>query len=943
MVFKRMLAAVASIVMIGSTLKLPQNVTAVQEEEISEDTSTDVDVQDDIPTDEDVQEDTPPDEDVQEEEYLCRDYHTFSGDQHYMDNYNTATSEHFQIFWGDDDQTDLINPNFIQINLDQLELYRDLFLNEYNIKDSSESVFTPDGKKYKTNIYLTRTGLPDFEDGWAFMSAEPFTGFAYIFCDPGALLQENGMDSGALPHEYGHVLTYHQKGWTDQTITGPWWEALANWYKEQYFQTLDTPTTHFFLPYLRNMNLTIPHGRMYYEAWIFLQYLTENPDNIDGLGKDFMARLQTEALPDEYPFDTIERLTECDMKALIGNFAKHMATLDFKEKELYNDSLAESLEDPFVWQLIYTQPEPAPDKENCYIVPAEKAPMQTGLNVIPLNVTKGRISITFRGISDYEEADWRACIVTEKSNGTTRYSQLFSEGTKTIALDGTEKAVYLTVAATPDKIIRNSFYDKAEDGDEYSYNLSEYKRRYPYEFDIKGTTPMYRDITTDIEGHEHPYGGGFVADTAEVADTVYVGKDAMVLGKSKISDNAVITGHAVVSNATVSDNAKISDYACVYGFWWATPTISGNAKIGENAVVTAGACVSGNARVMGNAYLLDSYHVTDNATVKGTAYCYGEGTASGQAILDGEFFNENSVSHGAAFGWQESEEYNDSLPYTDGLYAGFEFDSSSGVFAYDTYGATHGLMRNLPEWQDDLYGAMGVINFNGEDQYIICDKTIADYKNMEICSAILWNGGENDQHVFEFGGNGKMYFTPSNEDGVAELVIGDTSLTAEKPLEIDKWNIIRIIIDDGTARLLINGEEYGKQEISVLPEDIISTSAHCFIARGIDGNYFNGAMDYFRIYFKEVDEPDYYYPIRLKPTLLGDTNCDGIVDSDDCDLIMLAVALPSFYGVNGTSKQRITAQGIENSDVFERGSGLTLNDALTIKQYIDGIINLKIE
>ena len=102
-------------------------------------------------------------------------------------------------------------------------------------------------------------------------------------------------------------------------------------------------------------------------------------------------------------------------------------------------------------------------------------------------------------------------------------------------------------------------------------------------------------------------------------------------------------------------------------------------------------------------------------------------------------------------------------------------------------------------------------------------------------------------------------------------------------------------------------------------------------------------MDYFRIYFKEVDEPDYYYPIRLKPTLLGDTNCDGIVDSDDCDLIMMAVALPSFYGVNGTSKQRITAQGIENSDVFERGSGLTLIDALTIKQFIDGVIELKIE
>ncbi len=734
------------------------------------------------------------------------------------------------------------------------------------------------------------------------------------------------------------MLTYHQKGWTDQVITGPWWEPLANWFKEQYFQTLDTPTTHFFLPYLRNMDLTIPHGRMYYEAWIFLQYLTENPDDIPGLGKDFMARMQTEALPDEYPFDTIERLTECDMKALIGNFAKHMAALDFKYKELYTQSLNNSLSDPFVWQLIYTQPEPAPDKADCYIVPAEKAPMQTGMNIIPLNVTKGRVSVTLRGISDCDEADWRACLVIEEKNGTTHYSQLFSEDTTSVVLDGSEKALYLTVAATPDKIIRNSFYDKAEYGDEYSYNLSDYKRRYPYEFDIKGTTPVYRDIKEDIEGHEHPNGGGFVADTAEVADTVYVGRDAMVLGNSKISGNAVITGYAVVSNATVCDNARISGYACVYGFWWAAPTISGNAKIGENAVVTAGASVTGNARVMGNAYLLDSYKVTDNATVKGTAYCYGEGTASGQAILDGEFCNESSVSHGAAFGWLESDEYNDSLPYTDGLFSGYEFTDPRSVFAYDTYGATHGLMRNNPKWQEELFGANGVISFNGKDQYIICDRTVADYKNMEICTAVLRNGGENEQRVFEFGGEKAMYFTPSNKDGKAEFVIGDTSVTADEPLETDKWSIVRIIIKNGYVSLIINGEKCGKKSITEFPEDIIGDSPYCYIARGNDGNFFNGAMDYFRVYFKEAEEPEYCYTVRLKPTLLGDTNCDGVVDMDDCDLIMQAVTLPSFFGINGSSKGRITPQGIENADVFERGSGLTLNDALTIKQFIDGTL-----
>ncbi|MCR4793749.1 MAG: N-acetylglucosamine-1-phosphate uridyltransferase [Ruminococcus sp.] len=910
MVFKRLLAAAASFLLVGSTVRFPSTTVVAAG--------------------------------TGEEEYLCRDYHDFSGDQHYMDKYNTATSQHFQIIWGNDDQTGLINDTFIKLNLDQLEKYREIYTTELGMNDSSESVFTPDGKKYKTNIYLTRTGLPDFEEGWAYMSAEPFTGFAYIFCDPAAMTQLDGTDSASLPHEYGHVLTYHSKGWTDQTITGPWWEAVANWFKEQYFDTLETPTTHFFLPYLRNMNLTIPHGRMYYEAWIFLQYLSENPDNFDALGKDFIMRLQTEAKPNEYPFDTIERISGCDMKDLIGSFAKHMATLDFKHKELYNEALSKSLEDPFVWQLIYTQPEPAPDKENCYIVPEEKAPMQTGLNVIPLNIEGRRVSVTLRGISDAEEADWRACLVTEKKDGTTYYSSLFSEGTKTIALDGTETALYLTVAATPDEIIPNNLYDKAENGDEYSYNKSDYKRRYPYEFDIKGASPMYRDIKKSIEGHNHPNGGGFVADTVEIDDTVYVGQDAMVLGNSVIRDKVVITDHAVVNNAEISDNARISDYACVYGFWWATPTISGNAKIGENAVVTAGASVSGNARVMGNAYLLDEYSVTDNATVKGTAYCYGKGVASGEAILDGDFYNECSVSHGAAFGWQESEEYNKKLPYTDGLYAGYEFDRNSNVFAYDTYGATNGIIRNAPLWQEKRASADGVITFNGTNQYIICDKTLVDYKNMEICTSILWRGGKADQRVFDFGNGTSMYFTPANKNGRPEFGIGDSKITSRTEFEQGKWYIVRVIISDNTAKLLINGQVIGSTKITTLPEQTFSPLTRCYIARSHAGDYFNGSMDYFRVYFHEAEQPEYYYTgkeiIFDEPTLLGDANCDGIVDDDDVSLIMRAVAFPSSYGVNGSNLSHITVQGLSNADVYEPGGGLTNQDARSISRFIEGVI-----
>ena len=881
---------------------------------------------------------------AEDEEYLCRDYSDFTGERHYIDDYNTATSEHFQIIWGHDDQTGLVNEDFIQLNLDALEEYRTLYTTELGMKDSSESIFETDGQKYKTNVYLTKTGLPDFEEGWAFMSYEPLSGFAYIFIDPGAMVQLDGSNPGSLAHEYGHVLTYHQKAWNDNEMAGPWWETVANWFKEQYFNTLETPTTHFFLPYLRNMNLTIPHGRNYYESWIFLQYLTENPDGFDGFGQDFMMRIQSEAEPNEYPFDTIQRLSGCDMKQVIGSFAKRMATLDFQHKNLYNENLETALSDPFAWQLIYTQPMRSPDHYGYYMVPAEKAPMQTGLNVIPLNIEGSSVTVSLNGISDAEGADWRACIVAEGADGVTKYTPLFGQESMTMYLDGTETALYLTVAATPDRIIPNNAYLRAEQGEAYSYTSADYKQRYPYEFSIWGASPMERSITENVEGHAHPYGGGFVADTAYVEDSVYVGKEAMVLGNSEVTGHAVITGRAVVNNAIVSDSARITDSACVYGFWWAVPTVSGNAKIGERAVVTAGATISGNARIMGNAYILDNYTVTDDATVKGTAYCYGDGVASGQAILDGEFYNDCSVSQGADFGWEETDSFVSDLPYTDGLFAGYEFSQESTVFAYDTYGATNGIMRGAPVWEEECASGEGVITFNGTDQYILCDRTLADYKDMEISTAVLWRGGENEQKLFEFGGDSVMSFTPSNYEGKAQFTIGATSITADAPLAVGEWSVVRVIIRGNNAKLIINGSLAGEDVIYTLPEDTTGLNSRYYIARGNSGRFFNGSMDFFRVYFKEADEPPYYYTkseIELDEAdiLYGDANCDGKVDIEDFELVVSYVVMPTEYGVNGSAEAHMTYQGILNADVYDRGNGITTNDAISIRRFITGKIS----
>ena len=65
----------------------------------------------------------------------------------------------------------------------------------------------------------------------------------------------------------------------------------------------------------------------------------------------------------------------------------------------------------------------------------------------------------------------------------------------------------------------------------------------------------------------------------------------------------------------------------------------------------------------------------------------------------------------------------------------------------------------------------------------------------------------------------------------------------------------------------------------------------------------------------------------------GDANCDENVDMADAVLIMQSIANPDKYGINGSEPTHITSQGKLNGDVYENGSDITSNDALSIQKY----------
>ncbi|WP_455530092.1 glycoside hydrolase family 9 protein [Ruminococcus sp.] len=68
-------------------------------------------------------------------------------------------------------------------------------------------------------------------------------------------------------------------------------------------------------------------------------------------------------------------------------------------------------------------------------------------------------------------------------------------------------------------------------------------------------------------------------------------------------------------------------------------------------------------------------------------------------------------------------------------------------------------------------------------------------------------------------------------------------------------------------------------------------------------------------------------------TKWGDANCDGGVDMADAVIILQSLANPNKYGINGSDEKHITELGILNGDVYENGTKLTNNDALSIQKY----------
>lgn len=883
--------------------------------------------------------------------YEVRDpFYNYGSGYHYFE------SEHFQFIWGDGGaDSGKVTEEFLRMNAENLEECWDVYVNYLGMTPPTQSVeeYLRDGKEYKTNLYISGTGLSGMTDDWAYMSYDS-GGYAYLFCCVGAM--EYNPASWVLPHELGHVFTAHQLGWNQNKYSNTWWEAMGNWFREQWLYQVSEEKgwtndfthgygTDFFETYLKNMCFTSPFGRDYYSAWILLQYLTENPDHLSGYGSNFVCTMLQNGQRDEYPFAMIDRLADANLKDTMGHFAKRMATLDFAQQTAYRKRLNDLLvQGEWNWQQIYTMLEQVDGTVQTYTVPTERAPQAFGVNVCPLALTSDTVSVTLNGLSALEGADWRGCIVIEDSAGASYYSELFGVGeTASLVVPSDAVSAYLTVTATPDAALYcPSGLHWHNDSDEFGETMQPFssKHRYPYQVTVSGAVPKKRTLA-NTNGHAHANGGGFVADSASVDASVYVGPNACVLGSAQVSGNAVIDGYAVIAErATVSGNAYVGDYAMVMG----------NATVTDNAKVLESACVYGN------------YQMRGNAVAKGVAFCMANGSLSGQAIADGDYYDDggNTCTQGTVCGWYGTQTYCSSRPYTDGLFLDYSFDRDSSKTAADRYTSTYAQNCGAT-WEANRTGAQGVLTFDGKDDMLDLDTSFLLFDACEIQLAALWRGGSVEQKLFYFGdGENFCYLTPKNANGVAEFVIVRdgvwSSVAANVPLALGEWSVITIEMFDGTMTLTVNGAASSAAMTSV-PRSVmnlsdIDTDTVSVAGCGLDGNYFNGSLDFLRVFFQDVVAPTETYAEReeiaeqpiettttttdatapVGSTLLGDVDCNGVVELAD------AILLARLNAEDMTVE--VSTQGKVNANC-DRNNTVDATDLTMVLQFLAKLITLE--
>jgi carbonic anhydrase/acetyltransferase-like protein (isoleucine patch superfamily) len=780
-------------------------------------------------------------------------------------NTETRRSDHFRINFGhyNRDTGTPVTERLVQGNLQMFEQAWNRWVVEMGMHDINESVTNPDGNKYRANFNILMT-WDDGGGGGAYSSMDS-GGFGYAMANSGYCRFDP--PSGATPHEFGHAWQVTAGGFNGSNSSGSWWEAHANWMQLQFLNSYPQAGG-----YLYNSVFYPAHGRDYYDSWMIFEAARED----SRYGPAWVNEVWTNATPEqqvnEYIIDRMIRLDSSGsadkagaVKDLWGDMARKMVTWDYERQRWLAQANTPWHGDTWEWYTRCRAPlVRMPGTEGWYRPAREHMPQQFGFHFVPLTATPGTtVSCNFQPLSDFvRQSDWRACLVAVNTAGEASYSSLWNIGTQSITLSSDQDELYLMVIAVPKpmKIADPAWLEYTRDSG----------LQFPYAVSFTNSGPL--NVTYPAQNrsgmHQHPNGGGWVANSATVDATSYVGPNAQVLNTAQVLGNARIEEYAVVrNNAVVSDNAVVSGHAMVYE----NARVSGNAKVRDWAMVCGSTELYENAKAIehagcggGNA---ESHNkVFGNAVLKGVTSVYSPSTFSGSLITDGDTANGGTGDHGVHFGWQwgQNPAIFTGLADNGYQYSGLTFERDNPVFAMDQHGINHGYLMNGCRTAKDSGAAVRggrVLPLDGVSQYVELHNSISDFKESTFAVWCKPGGGPADQRIWSLGDGGEkvMYLTPNAAGSSAlRFVITDGTSThnLDGPvLGSNVWQHVAVVFSGTTCTLYVNGAVAATHAATSLFPDSLNAplmeNAN-YLGRGNAGNFFQGSLDDFQMFNKAL-------------------------------------------------------------------------------------------
>lgn len=376
-------------------------------------------------------------------------------------------SDHFLVFGAS-------NPDTV---LNHLEAAHKCFVEDWCFRSTGLSIHSDDGPYYKFNVYAIRT-----MDASGYMQYDERAGLAYLHVLSTAITIPS-----VTIHEYGHALTLAAKGWVDQKNTGFWWEAVANWVADTYLTSpfcaaarnqFGVPEGNTIIEIDRVYGLShtvICNDQNYYQAWPFLTYLTNNPDNYPGIGRMTLPDMwRLHQRNNETPLHELDRMAApITVQTILGRYWARMAYLDIGHPQAQRIFLSSRS------RLNFANLDSAGNQT--YRVRTDRRPQYGGANINPLSVTdNGDISVQVTNLGNgLPESNFTATLAVHSNDGSVRYIDLPNGAGQTTIGNGEEAS--LVVVNTPDTLY---MFDPQYVGNPETVGLN-------YEVQITGAVPSY--------------------------------------------------------------------------------------------------------------------------------------------------------------------------------------------------------------------------------------------------------------------------------------------------------------------------------------------------------------------------------------------------------------------------------------------------------------------